>query len=490
MAKIKVNIFETATTFEPVSKIFSIPVSDWKLTNGKYIAVVSDAEIASKTFADVFFDEICLDVVDNAKITAEINGTGLYITFTSENLPTDTISGVYYLFEEESFMAKVRLNTCNTCNYNGGSGEPVTLNGAEVNNVSVTGANVSIQGKNATITGGGSGLNNVSISGGNATLSNGDLTISIDSQTDENFTSAEKMKLNSVETNAQENVIETIYFDGVLVPVDSKTVSLTSSGSSIQKSDPQFSLSANQITVSDYFDLTIPNVTLSAVSDGITTITSYSDIASVTRISADEFKITPLKKGSTNLLAQISETADYYSSQKKLPIIITQDVGIILLPLNSDITDYGTENLTWTPKITPTFSNGLDLSGQELTTTNGFVFDDKDFTVSFTAQFTSTDASGFSRLTCGEGGCLQINIRPTGIWFGHHSVDWVNHIDFTVPDTEATYKIQRQGDTFSCYVDDVLQGSFTSTTSFAPACNSLFQNFEGTIKNFIIQIDD
>ena len=126
MAKIKVNIFETATTFEPVAKSFSISVSDWILENGKYVAIIQDIEFRVNSFADVFFDENCLEIVSNAKITAEIGDfTSIYyptdipniykLKFTAENLPTDTISGVYYLFEEESFMAKVRLNSCNTC---------------------------------------------------------------------------------------------------------------------------------------------------------------------------------------------------------------------------------------------------------------------------------------------------------------------------------------------------------------------------------------
>ena len=162
MAKIKVNVFATSSDFEPVGKNFSIAVSDWILDGENYFAIVQDTRLNLNKFADVFFDKTCLDTVKDAKISAEIAEVTLRsgsddmfvytnviaIKFTAENLPTDSISGVYYLFEEENYMAKVRLNPC------GGNSGAVTLNGAEVNNVTITGAEVTIQGKNATVASG------------------------------------------------------------------------------------------------------------------------------------------------------------------------------------------------------------------------------------------------------------------------------------------------------------------------------------------------
>ena len=375
MAKIKVNVFATAGQNEPVGKNFSIAVSDWTLENGEYVATIQDSRLDLNKFADIFFDETCLETACDAKITAEIEEVDpnfVIIKFTGKNLPEDIISGVYYIFEEESFMSKVRTTPCCCCN--GGDGE-ITLNGAEVNNVSLTGADISFNGKtaNVSISGGSGGLNSVSISGGAATLSGGDLTIEIASQTDENFTTAEKnklagidttqfvtiesgkglstedfttaekVKLNSVEANAQENVIEKIYFNGAELQIDSKAVSIESSGAARQ--NPALSISPSEVTLSAATPEQI--ITLTTASDAIATYYGNNDsIASVTKLTDTTAKIShSVLDGETLIVVQKPENATYYGSEKTVRVVSNFDVANLTFE-NSRIND-AAGILTW-----------------------------------------------------------------------------------------------------------------------------------------------
>ena len=126
-------------------------------------------------------------------------------------------------------------------------------------------------------------------------LSVNDGTISADSQTDENYTSAEKSKLSNIESNAQVNVIEDVKVNGSSLPVSAKAVNVqikTINGNSLTWSGDLdlmartytawtwISISASdEISISSTYQTTIANKANSADLASVATSWNYSDLA-------------------------------------------------------------------------------------------------------------------------------------------------------------------------------------------------------------------
>lgn len=79
---------------------FSILTTDWESITGGYGASITDSHVGTATDEIVVFDDSLTDL--NANIFWEKNGSTHTMTFTSDSVPSDTISGKVFVFGDAS----------------------------------------------------------------------------------------------------------------------------------------------------------------------------------------------------------------------------------------------------------------------------------------------------------------------------------------------------------------------------------------------------
>ena len=193
---------ESRFAVKPVVNDFTIPVSSWTLEDNKYIAVISSENLTADNYVEVFFDDSCSEIVSAANISTEGESFQGGILITAKNVPTDTISGSYYIFKGDSFVMKARVNT-------GNSTETTFVGATSITSGVAGNVPAPLAGdQNKFLCGNGQWAKIPSGSG---------------SGSDNNFTDAYKAKLDSIEAGAQVNLLNGVAFTGAEYDFNTET---------------------------------------------------------------------------------------------------------------------------------------------------------------------------------------------------------------------------------------------------------------------------
>lgn len=214
-------------------------------------------------------------------------------------------------------------------------GRAVTLNGAEVDNVSITGANVSIDNKTANIT--------IPTAVQSVTVVGGALQASI---------SGDKLYL-------------------------------LGSNATVQKADANLILSPASVTLDAGIAQTI---TASRNGDAIIDWWTTDKVA-ITRINDNQFKVVGKKCGNHNVGFYVPETAHYYGASKNVNFNVSSEPPVVLMHFNdsSDVfANEGTAQLTTQGTVNTTLQAGYFDTGCYASMSGGlysFNLGGNDFTV-------------------------------------------------------------------------------------------------------------
>ena len=299
------------------------------------------------------------------------------------------------------------------------------------------------------------GLKSVSITGGSATLQNGNLNIEIDSQTECNFTATEKLKLQSVENNAQQNVIEKIYLNGSELAIDEKAVSISAGSGAFTINGAQvdnvtitgadFSTEGSNATLSVAEDnfVTVNGALVEAISitgaatvgidtatklanifvggqkqsanltlstqnlvfndlqpqtlsathlgDGILSLESFNldDVVEIVKVGNSAWEITPFNTGIGEGNISLSETEQYYGAQKNFNISNVFTPPTLIMHFNDDLSsnwEVSTEATRTVAFADGVFGKALNINdaGQIVTISpTNFQLGGRNFTIDF-----------------------------------------------------------------------------------------------------------
>ena len=110
---------------------FAIAVSDWALTSGHYVATYQSAYVTANSEEIIIFDS-SIRMYTSYDIEGEKTSGGGSITFTTDSLPSSTITGSIYVFASSDGKLPVIIEGTTVSIANGGTGA-TSVAGAQIN---------------------------------------------------------------------------------------------------------------------------------------------------------------------------------------------------------------------------------------------------------------------------------------------------------------------------------------------------------------------
>lgn len=444
---------------------FTISISDWNLTDGKYLAVISSSDLTADKYVEVFFNDSCSEIVSAAKISTEGETFEGGISITAENLPTDSISGSYYIFKGDSFMSKARVNTgsyqetvfvgatsitsgvagnvpaplagdqdkflCGngqwaTIPSGGSGGGDLVINGDEVQEVTLIGADYSYDSgtKKASISISGSA--NFTVNGAEVTAMSVCGAASVSTQSDTAIVSITGGEAKNVTINGAESNIISI----------SGAAQVSQGGGGITnliiadrtpKLSANFAVTPANVTVPSWTPATI---SASRLGDGLIKCYDNASYFDINQLSATDFRFLGRKVATVNAGFWLDETADYYGAAKNVNIVVTQGTPDILMHFD-DASDIWKNDGNLTATVTPTGSTTASIVeggkfGSYVNTPSSYrialALGGDDFTIEYFTKYIEVSTKA-NDLKVANGFFGIMNLVPENGWFAAPNAD-------------------------------------------------------------------